>query len=152
MDTQYNFLTSVALRSAIYPTGHLHFRVLNLKWHNKPYYTIHLSCTTTGKNQFELVTASLNHVLPLWNGSSPRPPLEFSIFPQDDLKQYIILNQVFSNLLQNTWHVFWLRQGSKAQLHTDIVQTSKMAHARFRYKIMQTCMRLSGHICMQCLN
>ena len=32
--------------------------------------------TTTGKNQFELVTASLNHVLPTQNSSTPWPPLE----------------------------------------------------------------------------
>ena len=34
------------------------------------------SCATTGKNQFELVTASLNDVLPMRNGSTPRPPLK----------------------------------------------------------------------------
>ena len=39
------------------------------------------SCTTTGKNRFELVTASLNDVLPMWNGSTPRPPLKPLIFP-----------------------------------------------------------------------
>ena len=56
-------------------------RVPNLKWLNKPCYIVHLSCTTTDKNQFELVTASLNHVLPTWNGSTPWPLLEFPIFP-----------------------------------------------------------------------
>ena len=34
------------------------------------------SCATTGKNWFELVTASLNNVLPMRNGSTPRPPLK----------------------------------------------------------------------------
>ena len=48
-------------------------RVLNLKWCKKPCYTVHLSCATTGKNQFELVTASLNHVLPMQNGGTPWP-------------------------------------------------------------------------------
>ena len=28
--------------------------------------TVHLSCATTSKNQFELVTDSLNHVLSMW--------------------------------------------------------------------------------------
>ena len=39
------------------------------------------SCTATGKNQFELVTASLNDVLPMRNGSTPRPPLKPPYFP-----------------------------------------------------------------------
>ena len=43
------------------------------------------SCATTGKNRFELVTASLNDVLPMQNGSTPRPPLKPLIFPPDDL-------------------------------------------------------------------
>ena len=43
------------------------------------------SCATTGKNQFELATASLNHVLPTWNGSTRWPPLVPLIFPPDDL-------------------------------------------------------------------
>ena len=43
------------------------------------------SCATTGKNQFELVTASLNDVLPMRNGSTPWPPLKPLIFPPDDL-------------------------------------------------------------------
>ena len=47
--------------------------------------TAHLSCTTSGKNQFELVTASLNHVLSTWKDSTPQPLLEFPIFPPDGL-------------------------------------------------------------------
>ena len=47
--------------------------------------TVHLSCTTTSKNQFELVTASLNHVLSMQKYSTPWPLLEFSIFPLDGL-------------------------------------------------------------------
>ena len=43
------------------------------------------SCATTGKNWFELVTASLNHVLPTWNDSTPWPPQQFPIFQPDDL-------------------------------------------------------------------
>ena len=43
------------------------------------------SCATTGKNQFELVTASLNDVLPMRNGSTPRPLLKPLIFLPDDL-------------------------------------------------------------------
>ena len=39
------------------------------------------SCITTGKNRFELVTASLNDVLPMRNGSTPRPPLKPPYFP-----------------------------------------------------------------------
>ena len=42
------------------------------------------SCTTTGKNRFELVTASLNDVLPMRNDSTPWPPQQFPIFPPDD--------------------------------------------------------------------
>ena len=43
------------------------------------------SCATTGKNWFELVTASLNHVLPTRNDSTPWPLQQFPIFPPDDL-------------------------------------------------------------------
>ena len=39
------------------------------------------SCTTTSKNRFELVTASLNDVLPMRNGSTPRNPLKPPYFP-----------------------------------------------------------------------
>ena len=39
------------------------------------------SCATTGKNQFELVTASLNDVLPMRNGSTPLPLLKSPYFP-----------------------------------------------------------------------
>ena len=39
------------------------------------------SCTATGKNRFVLVTASLNDVLPMRNGSTPRPPLKPPYFP-----------------------------------------------------------------------
>ena len=37
--------------------------------------TVHLLYTTSSKNQFELVTASLNHVLSTWKDSSPQPLL-----------------------------------------------------------------------------
>ena len=39
------------------------------------------SCAATGKNRFELVTASLNNVLPMRNGSTPRPLLKPPYFP-----------------------------------------------------------------------
>ena len=74
IDTQYNFEQYICI-----------VRALILKWGDKPRYNIHLSCTTTGKNWFELVTASLNHVLPIRNGSTPRPLLGYPIFPPDDL-------------------------------------------------------------------
>ena len=60
-------------------------RVPNLKWCDKPRHPVYLTCATTGKNLFELVTASLNDVLPMRNGSTPWPPLEPLIFPPDDL-------------------------------------------------------------------
>ena len=47
--------------------------------------TVHLLCATTGKNQFELVTASLKHVLSVWKDSTPWFLLEFPIFPPDGL-------------------------------------------------------------------
>ena len=47
--------------------------------------TTHLSCTTTSKNQFELVTACLNHVLSMRKDSTPQPLLEFPIFLPDGL-------------------------------------------------------------------
>ena len=34
-------------------------------------HTVHLSCTTTGKNQFGLVTDSLNYGLFMWKDSTP---------------------------------------------------------------------------------
>ena len=43
--------------------------------------TVHMSCTTTSKNQFELVTASLNHGLSMWKDSTPQPPARISHFP-----------------------------------------------------------------------
>ena len=43
------------------------------------------TCPTTCKNQFELVTASLNHVLSVRKHSTPWPLLEFPIFPPDGL-------------------------------------------------------------------
>ena len=72
-------------------------RVLNLKWCDKPCYTVHLSCTTTGKNWFELVTASLNHDLSMQNGSTHDLHWNFSC--QMICKQYNILNHMFSNPL-----------------------------------------------------
>ena len=47
--------------------------------------TVHLSCATTGKNHFELVKSSLNHVFSMWKDSTPWPLLEFLIFPPDGL-------------------------------------------------------------------
>ena len=45
--------------------------------------TVHLPCATTNKNQFELVTASLNHVLSMQKITWPL--LEFPISLPDDL-------------------------------------------------------------------
>ena len=47
--------------------------------------TVHFSCITAGKNQFELITASLNHVLSTWKDSTSWTLLEFPIFPPDGL-------------------------------------------------------------------
>ena len=46
---------------------------------------VYLSCTTTSKNQFELVTASLNHVLSMWKDSASQPLLQFPISLPDYL-------------------------------------------------------------------
>ena len=62
-----------------------------LKWCNKPRYTVHLSCATTGKNWFELVTASLNHVLTMQNNLCWNPLFSRQII----CKQYIVLNHMF---------------------------------------------------------
>ena len=47
--------------------------------------TVHLSCATTSKNQFELVTASLSHVISMQKDSTPQPLLAFPIFLPDGL-------------------------------------------------------------------
>ena len=91
-------------------------RVPNLKWCDKPHYTVHLSCTTTGMNRFELVTASLNHVFPMRNGSTPWLLLEFLIFHQMICKQHIILNHVFFWYKSNLKSITWPSPGS---IYTD---------------------------------
>ena len=60
-----------------------------------------ISSTTTGKNWFELLTASLNHVLSCGNDSTLWPLLVFPIFLLDNrlCKHYFVLNHVFLNLL-----------------------------------------------------
>ena len=50
--------------------------------------TVHLSYATTSKNQIELVTASLNHVLSMWKDNVTGPPgaLLFNVKPEIALK------------------------------------------------------------------
>ena len=56
-------------------------------WSDAASHATQLTCHVQklATNQFELVTASLNHVLPMQKGSTPWPLLEFPIFPSDDL-------------------------------------------------------------------
>ena len=78
--------------------------------------------------QFELVTASLNHVLAMQNGSTPWPLLEFPIFPPNDCKQYIsssttcsqtcyILYTPFTSVHSNLEHGLAIFSPLKSEIH-----------------------------------
>ena len=53
-------------------------------WNDATSYAMLFTCHAH-QNWFELVTVSLNHVLPTQNGSTPWPLLGFPIIPPDDL-------------------------------------------------------------------